>query len=192
MKKSDILALFKILQAYYGKKFDLPEKPENLELMILTWYEFLAEYDYEIVKVAAKRLMVNSEWPPTPGEIIKEIENYKAPEADQLDAGQAWALTLDAIERYSYFYNPDQVKKSLPEKALRAAEAVGLELIAREGAGNTYLYNHFKEIYKGLCEKEQHNKRLPASLRKESEMLAQKFKHPALEEGDREDRERNR
>ena len=99
MKKSDILALFKILQAYYGKKFDLPEKPENLELMILTWYEFLAEYDYEIVKVAAKRLMVNSEWAPTPGEIIKEIETLKVPEVEQLDAGQAWELVLSAIDR---------------------------------------------------------------------------------------------
>ena len=181
MTKAETLKLLKYMNSYYGKRFEIPDTTKNLEMLINTWYDFLSEYSLQETIITAKKLMVNQKWPPTPGEIINEIERLKTPEIEQLPAGAAWKMVLKSIEEYSYFYNPEKVKSSLPDKALKAAEAVGLSLIAREGAGNSYLYNHFEKIYNNLCDRENSNK-LPPSLRRETDRLVEKYTNPRLEE----------
>lgn len=181
MKKTEIAELFKYLHSYYQKRFDIPTDENDLNLMINTWYDFLSEYNYQEIMIITKKLISRKEWPPTPGEIAYEIERIKTPREDKLTAGEAWEKVLQAISEHSYFYNPKKVKNVLPEKARKAAEVVGFSLIAREGAGNTYLFNSFKEAYNNLSDKQDRDRLLPGKMREEVNKLVNKFTNPQIE-----------
>ena len=60
MKKSEMVKLLKFLNSYYQQKFDYPkENKQDTKMMIETWYMFLGEYDYKMVRTAIKKLVVN-------------------------------------------------------------------------------------------------------------------------------------
>lgn len=180
MTKKEVLKLLKYLDSYYEKNFELPTQEDDLDIKVNTYYDFLGEYPFELLMTATKKLISRKEWPPTPGEIAEEIENMKKSEDEKFTAGEAWEEVLQAIKEHSYFYNPDKVKNRLPDKAKRAAEVVGFEVIAREGNGNTYVFNSFKEAYNNLAEKREKVELLPKSVRREVNQLADQYKNPQL------------
>jgi len=176
MKKTELIKLLKFLNSYYQQKFEYPksDKTENIMLQE-TWMMFLGEYDYNLVKTAVKKIVVNKEWPPTPGEIVKEIEQLKMSDEDKLIAGEAWERVIEAIRRHGYLYNPQKVREALPNKALRAAEVVGLNLISHKG-GDSYIMNTYLKVYNNLEDKNRKYEMLPKSMRKEVKQLSDKFK----------------
>ena len=182
MTKKEMVKLLKFLNSYYQQKFDYPKgNKQDTKMMIETWYMFLEEFDYQVVRTAVKKIVVNKEWPPTPGELVKEIKQMQTAEENKLTAGEAWNKVIKAIKKHSYFYNPEKVKEALPEKAKKAAYVVGFNLIARQGDGNSYVFNSFKEVYNNLADKEDKREMLPESVREDVEKVADKFKgKPAL------------
>jgi len=185
MNKKETIDLLVILNSYYGKKFEYPTNDDRMDAVKEnTWYKFLKGYPFKVVEVATERLMVKKEWSPTPGEIIQEIEKIKEGEEGTLTAEEAWYKVKEAISEIGWTYNPQEVKESLPDKVLRAAEVIGLGLIAREGGENSYIMNSYIKAYNNLEEKRKEQQRLPGSLREDSQKLADKFKgKPLLEEG---------
>ena len=182
MKKAELVKLLKFLNSYYQQKFEYPkaDKTEN-KMLQETWMMFLGEYDYNLIRTAVKKVVVNKEWPPTPGEIVKEIEQLTRSDEDKLTAGEAWERVTEAIRKHSYLYNPEKVKESLPDKALRAAEVVGLNLIARKG-GDSYIMNSYMKVYNNLEDKNREYEMLPNSMKEEVKQLSDRFKgKPNLE-----------
>jgi len=178
MRKQDTLKLLKYINFYYGRKLDIPVEEELLEMLIQTWHDFLGGYEYEMVKTAVKKLMINSEWPPTPGDIIKEIETIKLPKEAKLTAGEAWSLVLDIIGKYGTSVNIKKAVDSLPFKVLEAARCVGgLQAIGRSSEDDTYLMDAFLQAYKNINLREREDKLLPGSVRQEVKMLADRFKN---------------
>src|SRR6056297_770616 len=167
MKKAELIKLLKFLNSYYQQKFEFPknDKSEN-KILQETWMMFLGEYNYYLIRTAVKKIVVSKEWPPTPGEILQELKKLTRPDEDKLTAGEAWELVIQAIRRHSYLYNPQKVKNSLPEKSLRAAEVVGLDLIAQKG-GDSYVMNTYLKVYKNLEEKNREYEMLSSSMRAE-------------------------
>ena len=79
MEKVELMSLLVFLSNAYPKKLNFPQgnKKDNKEF-IDTWYDFLQDYDYKTVKRAIKKLIIRkSEWPPTLGEVVKEIKRYE-------------------------------------------------------------------------------------------------------------------
>jgi len=75
MKKAELIKVLVFLSNAYPRKFKFPlkTKRDNKEF-IETWYDFLGDYDYLTVKNTAKKLIIRkTEWPPTLGEVVKEI-----------------------------------------------------------------------------------------------------------------------
>lgn len=174
MKKSELVKLLKFLNSYYQQKFEYPKSDKaDTKMLQETWFMFLGEYDYNIVRTATKKLVANKEWPPTPGELVKEIENLQKSAEDKLTAGEAWEQVVEAIGRYGYFHNPGKVKEAIPDKALRAAEVVGLDLIARQG-GESFVMNSYMKVYRNLADKREKVETLPGAVREEVRQLEEK------------------
>src|SRR6056297_377994 len=77
-------------------------------------------------------------------EFFEWIEKIMQPE--RLTAGEAWEKVVEAIKKHSYLYNPEKVREVLPDRALRAAEVVGLNLITRKG-GDSFVMNTYLKVY---------------------------------------------
>lgn len=181
MKKEELVELLKFLNSYYQQRFEFPKKDKSdSKMMIETWYMFLKDYKYEEAMIITRKLVTEKEWPPNPGEIMKEIEKLKAPATEKITAEEAWLMVNNAIEKHSYFYQPEKVREVLPDRVLRAAETVGLDLIANEGQ-DSYIMNAFIKAYKGLSEREEKTLRLPTSHREAIQELTQKYTQKAIE-----------
>ncbi|MCC3146063.1 hypothetical protein LJ207_12150, partial [Halanaerobium sp. Z-7514] len=82
MTKNNIIELLSYLSSCYSNRLKFPksDKREN-QMMVEVWHDFLKYYDQELINLAVKKLVINnSKWPPSVGEIIKEVKNIqKAP-----------------------------------------------------------------------------------------------------------------
>ena len=192
MNEEQTVLLLITLNSYYGKKFEYPTGRDKLDTAKeKTWYKFLKDYPFQAVETATERLMVKKEWCPTPGEIIQEIEKIKEGKEGTLTAEEAWYKVKEAISDIGYTYHPQKVKEAIPEKALRAAQVIGLGLIAREGGENSYIMNSYIKAYNNLEEKRKEQQRLPQSLKEDTEKLTKKFKGTPQIEGEVRENESN-
>lgn len=174
MKKSELVKLLKFLNSYYQEKFKYPKADKSDNKMLQeTWYMFLKDYDYNLVRTATKKLVIKKEWPPTPGEIVKEMEKLMLDSNDRLTAGEAWNKVLEAIRKYGTQYNRDKVKEMLPELVMEAVKGVGgLQAIGMSNMNETYMMSQFKRSYNSLKEREDDQRLLPNSLKKDIQRLS--------------------
>ncbi len=187
MTRAEVVKLLKFLNSYYQSKFQYPKdsKAEN-KLLQDTWFMFLKEYDHRLTSAIVKKLVINSEWPPTPGEIIKEAEHLKDLKENKLTPGKAWELVLDVIGKYGTGDFIGQARDALPSKVLVAVGHVGgLNAIGKSDVANTYLMDKFMKIYENIQVEEKSNRYLPGSVREEVEKLTDHYSNnkPALLEG---------
>jgi len=82
MTKEQVLGLLKYINSYYRNRFELPNNKDELKAIVVTWHDFLSEIDYSKAQVAVKKLMVEKEWPPTPGD-CQRSEETASPERGQ-------------------------------------------------------------------------------------------------------------
>lgn len=169
-----MVKILKFLNNYYQNKFKFPKETDmDTEQIIETWYIFLGEYDYEVVSASLKKLVINqAKWPPTPGEVIQEIEkNINESNPNQISGPEAWNLLLKAIRKHSWFYNPDKVKEELPETVLKAAEVTGLSTVAQSSENDTFIMNRFIKTFEQIKQHQNEREMLPGGIRKEVEKL---------------------
>ena len=79
MKKVELIKLLIFLSNAYPRKFNFPQKTKKANKeFVETWYDFLQDFEYSIAEKSLKRLIIRkSEWPPTLGEVVKEIKRYE-------------------------------------------------------------------------------------------------------------------
>jgi hypothetical protein len=169
MKKDEIVKLLNYLNTYYNKRFELPDNKGKMKMMVETWSDFLGEYQSGQVKTATKKLVTEKEWPPTPGEIMKEIEELKMSEEDKLTGPEAWEALCHAIQRHGR-YHEQELLDSLPERVARAAQVTGMETIYMQG-GDSFIQNRFIKTYEQLQERDFERQMLPGSARKDIERI---------------------
>ena len=161
--------LFTFLDNFYNKKFDYPKDTEDeTELLINTWYMFLKEYSYVEVSTATKKICLENEWPPTPGEIILQIERIKLNDSDKLTGAEAWSQLQKAISYYGR-YNQKEMMESLPERVAKAARVTGLEAIYMNN--DTYMMNRYIETYKQIKEHDFERQMLPNSVQQDMKKI---------------------
>jgi len=170
MKKPEMLKLFKYLHSYYDEKFTIPDEKNDLKLKIETWLDFLGDYDYKVVQIATKKIVSQKIWPPTPGEIMKEIEKTKQPE--QISGQEAWGRVIELVRRYGCIYGENKIMEKLSEEMKKAVISVGgLQVIGMSQENDTYLMNNFIKAFESITERAKEIKMLPQSLREEMEKL---------------------
>lgn len=181
MKKTEIIKVLKFINSYYQNKFEYPKEDEaDTKMMNATWYMFLEDYDYNEVTASLKKLVINKpKWPPTPGELIQEINNNRnRGNPNKISGAEAWQKITRAIRVHGWFYNPKKVKKSLPESVLKAGNIIGLNVIANSKEGDTYLMNRFIKVFEDIKQNQDEVDMLPEGVKKDFE----KIKRPEVEQ----------
>ena len=187
MKKAEMIKLLKFLNSYYQQKFEYPKPDkEDSKMIEETWYMFLEDYDYSIIRTAAKKIVIEKEWPPTPGEVVREIEKLKMPDEEKLSGQEAWGKIIKLIRRYGTEYGREKIFENISETSRAAIDAVGgLRIIGMSDENETYLMSNFVRAYESYQERKQEKQMLPGNIRKdldkiksrsEVEKLADNFK----------------
>lgn len=174
MKKSEMVKILKFLNNYYQNKFKFPKESDmDTEQIIETWYIFLGEYSYEVVSASLKKLVVNqAKWPPTPGEVIQEIDNnVNRNNENRISGPEAWNLLLKAIRKHSWFYNPEKVKDELPEVVLKAAQVTGISTVAQSSESDTFIMNRFIKTFEQIKQHENEREMLPGGIKKDLDKI---------------------
>lgn len=184
MKRSEVVKTLKFLNTYYQNKFEYPKgTTEDSRMVQDTWLMYLENYNYEVVVAVIKKIVLEKEWPPSPGDVIKAITIAMQPE-DNISGHEAWNMVIDAINRYSAIYNPDKVTDSLPEHIAKTAEVIGLNKIAYNDEHDTYLQNSFINKYNEIKQHDLEREMLTGDVKEgierikrlEVEKLTTKFK----------------
>jgi hypothetical protein len=186
MTDKELVKLLDFIANSYPKKFNFPKQTkEATSSLIATWKTFLGGYDIRLAFPALKKLIVNEpDWPPTVGQVVRAIEEVKAPEQDKFTAGEAWKAVLRAIHIHGCAYGTEKAMNSLPGKVRAAVQCVGgLYVIGMSDETQTYMMNQFVKAYNELSDKCDRQERLPKGIRQETKRLAEKFKdvRPAIE-----------
>lgn len=169
MNKKNVIKLLTYLNHCYPGKFKFPKKSklEN-EMLIEVWHDLLKFYNYQIVINIIKKLIINNgHWPPSVGEIVKELEKNKLPGEEKISAGQAWSLVLTAVRKYGY-YNAGQAMDSLPPKVRATVEHFGgFTAICHSEANNNFVRSHFNKLYQEVNRQNEELRYLPQTVRDE-------------------------
>jgi hypothetical protein len=186
MKKAEMIKLLKFLNSYYQQKFEYPKPDkEDSKMIEETWYMFLEDYDYSIIRTAAKKIVIEKEWPPTPGEVVREIEKLKMPDEEKLSGQEAWGKVIGLIRRYGVQYEREKILENITEISRAAIDAVGgLKIIGMSEENETYLMSNFVRAYESYQERKQEKQMLPGKVKKDIgkigrpdvEQLADNFK----------------
>ena len=186
MKKAEMIKLLKFLNSYYQQKFEYPKPDkEDSKMIEETWYMFLEDYDYSIIRTAAKKIVIEKEWPPTPGEVVREIEKLKMPDEEKLSGQEAWGKIIKLIRRYGTEYGREKIFENITEISRAAIDAVGgLRIIGMSDENETFLMNNFIKVYESFNKRKKETEMLPDSIkndikkiqRSEVEKLADNFK----------------
>ena len=169
MKKTELIKLLKFLNNYYQKKFEYPKSnTEETKMLQETWMMYLKEYDYKLVATATKKIVTEKEWPPTPGEIMKQIEKLQMPEEEKITGQEAWAQLVQAIQKYGR-YNQKEMLDSLPERVANAARIVGLEVIYMNN--DSFIQNRYINTYNQMQDRDHEREMLPGNIKSDIEMI---------------------
>ena len=161
MDKKEILKLLKYLDSYYSQKFDLPDDKSDFNLKVNTWYDFLGEYPVKKVMTSTKKLISEKEWPPTPGEIMKQIEKLEMPKEQKLSGAEAWSELQEAIQKYGR-YREQEMLDNIPVRVAKAARIVGLQAIYMNN--DSYMMNRYIEVYENIQERDFERVMLPGNI----------------------------
>ena len=117
----ELLGSIKTIYSYYAKDADL-------ELLINTWEMLLHSYTDEEVKIGMYLSLRVCKYPPTPADVIEQIENQK--KIEKPSEQELWALYRQALKETNYYtyrlnYNYiDSSGISQGEQARTAIEAI--------------------------------------------------------------------
>ena len=117
----ELLGSIKTIYSYYAKDADL-------ELLINTWEMLLHSYTDEEVKIGMYLSLRVCKYPPTPADVIEQIENQK--KIEKPSEQELWALYRQALKETNYYtyrlnYNYiDSTGISQGEQARTAIEAI--------------------------------------------------------------------
>jgi len=169
-----MVKMLSFLDNYYNAKFEYPKSDDDETAALTeTWFLFLAEYDYNVASTALKKLVIDKPtWPPTPGELVKQIQKMltKNDPVMKISGPEAWEKVRNAISKHSWFYHPEKVKEVLPEPVLKAAEVTGFSLI-NNNADDSFIMNRFIKTYEQISEHEKERMLLPGGIRKDIERI---------------------
>jgi hypothetical protein len=169
MSKKEIIKLLTYLNHCYPGKFNFPKKSKRENQMLIeVWYDLLKNYQHQQISSVVKKIVVNNgHWPPSVGEIVKEVEKLKIPACDKITAGEAWMLVLNAVRKYGY-YNAGEGMQSLPKKVRETVEHFGgFAAICHSEVNNNYVRSHFMKLYKEVNRNNEEYMYLPPAVRDE-------------------------
>ena len=180
MTEKDIVKLFALLTAAYPR-FDTFSDPAKVRPVIKLWAELLADIPYDVAETAAKKLMLESPYPPTIADVRKQITEITTPKEYQIDAAEAWGEVMQAIRHYGY-YRPNEALSSLSPQTAKVVRYIGWnEINTCEEIG--VVRGQFLKMFDAVSKRETQNRHLPIGLRDMIQGIAAGMSINALSDG---------
>jgi len=169
--KAEVTKLLTVIASMYPRF-------EVNELKISLWYDMVGDLSYQAAQMALKKTMLTSVYPPTVADIRAAVADITA--VEQLDAGKAWGEVMRAIHKCG-FYNPEDAYKIMsPCTELVVKQISWREICCCEEIG--VVRGQFMKMYDSMKKREETNKLLPASFKKQILELTQSFSMERLVE----------
>lgn len=156
--------LLVILTSAYPKDFRLNEASGDV------WYDGLQDYPFPLVKVAVKKHILQSKWPPTVAELRDQIAMIQHQELTR-DAADAWRLVMQAIRTFGYMQR-EQGLASLPALVRDTVEAIGWRALCN-ATNIEVVRGQFTKFYQSHQRMSQQEAVLPAAFRQQLQTFTQ-------------------
>lgn len=149
------------------------------EIKVEVWHSMLGDLDYEVVQIAIKKCILESQFAPSVSEVRKTATVLMNPH--HLSAAEAWEQVNQAIDRYGY-YNQALAIKSMPPLAARVVRAIGFSRLCLS-ENLSVERGQFFRLYDQLSQQEQSELLLPDALKEQIAQIgmprqAEKIKLP--------------
>jgi hypothetical protein len=154
MKPAEIAELLTLIAAAWPRF-----EPDDAKVIL--WSELFADVDFEVAKVALKKLMLLNTFPPSVAELRQAVMDVKMP--DKLSAPEAWGLTLKAIHIYGY-YREAEALESLPEQVAEVVRWMGWQSICMSDNVDV-VRGQFMRMYETQQKRDREQAVLPTGLR---------------------------
>ena len=159
MNRLETVKMFALFKAAYPR-FYISITKEEANMQISIWAELLADVPYQIVEIAAKKLLLESVYPPTIADIRKQITEVTT---TQIDATTAWGEVMNAIRQFGY-YRPNEAMSSLSPTTAKVVKCIGWnEINTSEEMG--VIRGQFLKMYETANKRDIQEKNLPQELK---------------------------
>lgn len=135
---------------------------------IAVYYDCLGDLPFEVLKLAAKRVVLEHRWAtfPTVAELREAATKTAKGELTELSPAEAWELAWGAIGRIDPEVDGSfaRATKDFPALVTRAIQVFGLSSLCHGNEPLTVVRAQFMRIFEQLASRERTAATLPAAL----------------------------
>lgn len=141
------------------------------DLKVQVWHEMLGDLDYSLANLAIKKLILESTFAPAIAEVRKAVAEILNP--DGMTAAEGWGEVERAIRLYGYYRETEALESMSPSVA-KVVKYIGWQNIClNEEPG--VVRGQFLKMYAQVAEREQKELLLPAGLRNQIQIHAERM-----------------
>lgn len=174
MKKTETVQMMAVINAAFPNM-------QVTEAMVSLWHELLRDLSFDIAKMAVKKLILESPFPPTIADVRKRAVEIMTPSEDKIDASEAWGEVITAISFYGY-YRESEALASMSPRTAKVAKYMGWQEICTSERPDV-VRGQFLKMYETVANREKQDRLLPAAMRDEIQRLAEGMSIKMIEEG---------
>lgn len=164
MTKAEVAKILTVLAAVYPK-FEVDD------LKVQVWHEMLGDLDYATANMAVKKLILENTFAPSIAEVRKAVMGILTPNG--MTAAEGWGEVERAIRIYGYYRETEALESMSPSVA-KVVKCIGWQNIClNEEPG--VVRGQFLKMYAQVAEREQKELLLPAGLRNQIQILAERM-----------------
>lgn len=174
MKKSEIVQLLAVVNTAFPNM-------QVSEAMVDLWFELLGDLDFNLAKIALKKLLLESPYPPAIADIRKQATEILTPAEGRIEPAAAWGEVIRAVHNYGY-YRPIEAMASLSPIAAQVVKYMGWQEICMSEEPSV-IRGQFLKMYQQVQEREKKDAILPEKLKSEIAAIAAKHDLKLVEGG---------
>ncbi len=171
MNRKDFAEVMARLAAGYGTGFGRPMD----EFMVNVYFDALGDLNLEVLRIAAKRVLVQQKWFPTVHELREAAAETMAGQVKDLPAAEAWKLAWRAAGRIDPDVNDSMIAAlaGLNPLVIETMKTFGIHALCygKEPVGVVRV--QFMKIYEQLQARDRREKLLPPALKEEVKAIGQ-------------------
>ncbi len=156
MKPAEIAELLTLIAAAWPKF-----EPDDAKVAL--WSELFTDVDFQVAKVALKKLMLLNTFPPSVAELRQAVLDVTTPGNSRLPAPEAWGYVIAAIKKYGY-YREGEALSSMPPEAAKVVGWMGWQDICQSDNIDV-VRGQFLRMYETNLQREKEQALLPPALK---------------------------
>lgn len=163
MTKVDVAKLLTMIAAMYPRF-------EITDFKIELWFDMIADIPFIVAQTALKKVMMESEFPPTVAQLRKAAVEITTPASEIMDAGQAWGEVQRAISKWGW-PEPEKAYAMMSPLTMQVVKQLSWQEICMcEESG--VIRGQFMKMYNTLQARKDQDKLLPEKFKNQVKLIA--------------------